>query len=159
MSRESLQEDLTDFVYMENRLLDERRYTEWYELFAEEGVYWVPLAEDQTDKVLHASIALEDRMLLKLRIDRMRHAQAHSLHPKVRGMHVVQRPVVLPDTDGLHVVSSNVMYIERQGEHQITLGAQVRYQLREVGGVLRIVEKRVAVLGCEGFLPTVQLFI
>lgn len=160
MSHENLHEALRDFVYLENRLLDERRYEQWYELFAEDGVYWVPFDEDQTDKELHASIALEDRMLLKLRIDRMNHAQAHSLHPKVRAMHVVQRPEVLPDTpEGLHVVACNVMYMERQKGNQLTLGAGVRYVLRPVDGGLRIVEKRVAILGCEDFLPAIQLFI
>ena len=160
MSRENLREVLTDFVYLENRLLDERRYAEWYELVAEDGVYWVPADEDQTDKELHVSIALEDKMLLKLRIDRMSHAQAHSLHPKVRALHVVQRPEVLPDTpEGLHVAGCNLFYMERQGGNQLTLGASVRYMLRPVGDGLRIVEKRVALLGCEGFLPAIQLFI
>ncbi len=160
MMQDELREALTDFVYLENRLLDERRYEQWYELFADDGVYWVPTDEDQTDKELHASIALEDKMLLKLRIDRMRHAQAHSLHPKVRALRVVQRPEMLPPTpDGLQVAGCNLIYMERQGGSQVTLGASVRYTLRSAGQVLRIVEKRVALLGCDGFFPAIQLFV
>ncbi|MCB5362477.1 aromatic-ring-hydroxylating dioxygenase subunit beta [Pusillimonas sp. CC-YST705] len=160
MTQENLQQALVDFVYHENLLLDEQRYPEWYELFAEDGVYWVPLHEQQTEKELHASIALEDRMLLKLRIDRMQHAHAHSLHPRVRGLHVVQQPRVLPDmANGLAAVSCQLMYIERQADKQVLLGASVRYGLRRVEGALRIVEKRIVLLGCDSYLPAIQLFI
>ncbi|MBV8111708.1 MAG: hypothetical protein JO012_18275, partial [Hyphomicrobiales bacterium] len=30
------------FLIQEARLLDERRFREWMELFAEDGTYWVP---------------------------------------------------------------------------------------------------------------------
>lgn len=158
--QDSLRQELVDFVYLESRLLDERRYAEWYELFADEGVYWVPVDESQTDKELHTSIALEDRMLLKLRIDRMHHAQAHSLHPKVCGLHVLQRPEVLPETAaGRYAIECRLMYMERQGDDQLVLGATVRYALRRAGAALRIVEKRVVLLGCDEFFPAIQLFI
>lgn len=31
--------DLADFVYREARLIDERRFHEWFDLFAEDGHY------------------------------------------------------------------------------------------------------------------------
>ena len=33
---------LEEFVIHEARLLDERRFREWMELFADDGTYWVP---------------------------------------------------------------------------------------------------------------------
>lgn len=32
-----------DFVYHEARLIDEKRFDEWYELFADDALYWMPL--------------------------------------------------------------------------------------------------------------------
>jgi len=150
---------LIDFVYLENRLLDECRYAEWYELFADDGVYWVPTQPEQTDKEGEASIALESKLLLKLRITRLAHERAHSLQPRVRSLHVVQQPVVGEPVDGLASVSCNLAYFEYQNGNQIVLAAQVRYLLRESVDALRIVEKRVQLLGSDGYLPAIQLFI
>ena len=36
--------ELAKFVYQEARLLDEKRFDEWYELFTDDAYYWVPLA-------------------------------------------------------------------------------------------------------------------
>jgi len=170
---EDLHESLRQFVYFETQLLDEQRYEDWYTLFAEDGVYWVPTSHTQTDKETQPSIALESRMLLKLRIQRMQHAQAHSLHPKVRGLHVIQRPEVLPRevlhpenlADGIHAIACNMLYMEHQGDRQTTLGGRAQYLLRQQRqqGQQKpqwlMVEKRVTLLGCEGFLPAIQLFI
>jgi len=150
---------LAEFVYDENRLLDERRFDHWYELFAEDGIYWIPTRPGQTDRRGEPSIALEDRLLLKLRISRLGHERAHSLHPQVRSMHVVQRPQAETAADGLDAVSCNLAYFEYQGGTQVVLGARVRYLLRETGDALRIVEKRIQLLNCDGYLPAIQLLI
>ena len=62
---------ITQFIYHEARLLDEKRWDEWYELFTEDGHYWVPLTRDQPDADLHTSLAYEDKLLLRLRIERL----------------------------------------------------------------------------------------
>ena len=36
-------EELIDLVYAEARLIDEKRLEQWYELYAEDGHYWMPL--------------------------------------------------------------------------------------------------------------------
>ena len=37
------------FLYREARLMDESRYEEWEALWADDGVYWVPCNDDDTD--------------------------------------------------------------------------------------------------------------
>lgn len=155
----TLTDRLVQFVYDENRLLDERRFEDWFELFDEDGVYWVPARPDQTDKDGEPSIALEGRLLLKLRVERLSHERAHSLRPQVRSMHVVQRPRLEEPVQGLNALSCNLVYFEYQAGSQIALGAQVKYLLREVNDTLRIVEKRVQLLDCDSYLPAIQLFV
>jgi 3-phenylpropionate/cinnamic acid dioxygenase small subunit len=161
MSQSELNNRLVEFVYHENRLLDDRQFEQWYDLFADDGIYWIPTQPGQTDRHMQASIALEDKMLLKLRIARLSHPQAHSLQPRVSSMHVVQRPEVdaREAGGGLPGLTSNIVYLEHQGRDQIVLGARVRYMLRETEGQLRIVEKKVELLNMDGFLPSIQLFI
>ncbi len=49
--------ELVRFVYTEARLIDEKRFDEWYELFAEDARYWIPLTRAQqsglTENSLH----------------------------------------------------------------------------------------------------------
>ena len=44
---------------------------DWLELFTEDGHYWMPLAHGQTDTKLHASLMYEDKLLLKIRVERL----------------------------------------------------------------------------------------
>src|SRR5262249_50847346 len=48
-----------DFLYHEARLLDERRFEEWLELFTADGLYWLPM-DDGTDPTLEPSILFAD---------------------------------------------------------------------------------------------------
>lgn len=161
MTEHQLRDQLIDFVYRENRLLDQRRFNEWYDLFADDGLYWIPSQPDQTDKEGQVSIALESKMLLQLRIARLGHARAHSLHPQVRSMHVVQRPEV--DEINLesrqHTVSCSFMYLEFQAGEQLIFGGHARYQLRQVDADLKIIEKKISLLNMDTYLPAIQLFI
>jgi 3-phenylpropionate/cinnamic acid dioxygenase small subunit len=86
--------DVARFLFNEARLLDEKRFDEWYELFTEDAYYWVPLAPGQTDPLTHNSLAYEDKLLLKLRIERLKQPTAFSQKPASRCLHVMQTPVV-----------------------------------------------------------------
>ena len=45
-------QDLIGFVVHEARLIDQHRFEEWLDLFADDGYYWMPLEWGQT---IHAS--------------------------------------------------------------------------------------------------------
>jgi 3-phenylpropionate/cinnamic acid dioxygenase small subunit len=152
--------DLLRLVYREARLVDEKRFEEWYGLFADDGFYWIPLTRGQPDGDNHTSLMYEDRLLLKLRIERFSNPRSFSLHPEVRCLHVVQQPEVeLADQDAnRYLVRSNQLYVETQGDRQSVLAAVVTHTLAVVDGTLRIRLKRVDLLNCDAPLPSIQLF-
>lgn len=158
----SLQQSLQSFVWQENALLDEGRFDEWYELFAQDGLYWIPGESGQESPEGRMCIALENRMLMRLRIDRLSHHRAFSLQPGVRGLRVIQTPRVqsqYPDEDGCYTVRTNLIYSEYQKQKTEVLPATAFYRLRAVDHAWEIVEKRVDLLSVDGYLPTIQLFI
>src|SRR5262245_51440966 len=65
-------QELIDFVLHEARLIDSQRLDEWLGLFAEDGIYWMPLEWGQTDPKLTASLMYEDKLLLTIRIERLK---------------------------------------------------------------------------------------
>lgn len=158
----SLQQSLQNFVWQENALLDEGHFDEWYELFAQDGLYWIPGESGQESPEGRMCIALENRMLMRLRIDRLSHHRAFSLQPGVRGLRVIQNPRVQsehPDEDGCYTVRTNLIYSEYQKQKTEVLPATASYRLRAVDQAWEIVEKRVDLLSVDGYLPTIQLFI
>lgn len=154
-------EDLVEFVYHEARLIDEKRFDEWYELFTEDAWYWIPLVPGQQDAVVHTSLMYEDKLLLKLRIERLRHPRSHSQRPESRCLHVLQRPEVeRADADKReYIVRTSFIYVETRGDEQQVFGATAFHTLIVEDGRVRIRQKRVNILNCDAALPSVQLFL
>ena len=153
-----MQAELTDFVRREARLLDENRWDEWLGLWAEDGVYWVPLTPGQTDALTHNSLAYEDHLLLRLRVERLKEGP-FSQRPPSRCQHVLQTPEIEPMADGLNVTRTPFLYVEVRGDAQQVHAGVAWHRLRGTPDGLRIVQKRVDLLGSESALPSLQLFL
>ena len=148
--------DLAQFVVHEARLIDEQRFDEWYELFAEDGHYWVPATPGQSDPHLQNSLAYEDKFLLKLRIERLRSPLAFSQKPASRCLHVLQTPEV--ESLKELKVRTNFIYTETRGDESQRYAATAWHTLVLRKGALRIKLKRVDLLNCDAMLPSIQLF-
>lgn len=155
------EQDLIRFVYREARLLDEKRFEEWYDLFTEDGFYWVPLVPGQADGVNHTSLAYEDRLLLKLRIERLKNPRSYSQHPESRGHHVLQQPDVERHDPAAneYLTRTSLIYTETRGDDQQQYAVTAYHTLTVVDGRLRIRLKRVNLLNCDAALPSIQMFI
>jgi 3-phenylpropionate/cinnamic acid dioxygenase small subunit len=152
--------DLIRFVYREARLIDDRQLEQWYDLFTEDGFYWVPLTPNQPDGVDHTSLAYEDKLLLKLRIERLKSPRSYSQQPPSRCHHLVQLPEVESSDPhaGQWVVRSQQIYTETRGEEQQQYATTVFHTIVQVDGALRLRLKRVNLLNCDAALPSIQLF-
>ena len=83
---------LARFVYDEARLVDEKRFDEWYDLFTEDAYYWMPLTRGQPDGENHTSLLYEDKLLLQVRIERLKNPHSFSQHQPSFCQHVLQAP-------------------------------------------------------------------
>lgn len=153
--------ELARFVYREARLLDEKRFEEWYELFTEDAYYWVPLSAAQTDPLGHNSLAYEDKLLLRLRIERLKLPTAYSQKPASRCLHVLQAPEVekADDTKGEYLTRTPFIYTETRGDESQRYAATAWHTLVRTGEGLKIKLKRVDILNADAMLPSVQLFL
>ena len=149
--------DPIQFVIREARLLDEKRFDEWYELFAEDGHYWVPASPDQPDPLNHNSLAYEDKLLLKLRIERLKQPTAYSQKPASRCHHVLQTPEIEKSSKDEFLIRTNFIYTETRGDESQRYAAVAWHTL--VGEPLKIRLKRVDILNCDAALPSIQLFL
>jgi benzoate/toluate 1,2-dioxygenase beta subunit len=132
------------FVLREARLLDERRYSAWLELFAEDGVYWIPTRVGQDSPQEALSIIYEPKRLLALRVGRLERTDIHVQAPPSRTVHHVSGIEV----SGLEARSALVLAEWRAGEAR-WFAARVTHKLREEAGGLRIALKRVDLIDGE----------
>jgi 3-phenylpropionate/cinnamic acid dioxygenase small subunit len=152
---------LVDFVYAEARLLDEQRFDEWLALFADEGHYWMPLTPGQDDPRLQTSLMYEDRLLLRIRTERLAGARTFSQQPRSRSHHLLQAPRVEHSdvTNGRYRVRTAFHYVETRRDEQSLYAGWATHDLEVVDGSLRIVLKRVDLVNSDAAFGNINLFM
>ena len=94
-----MREEFEAFVLKEARLLDERRFSDWLALFAEDGVYWVPTDPAQASPQEALSLFYEPKALLAMRVARLERPDMHVQSPASRTVHHVSAVEVSGDLE------------------------------------------------------------
>ena len=143
-----------DFVFEEARLIDERHFEAWLQLFAEGGLYWIPIVED-SDPTRETSILYDDDALRELRITHMFHERNFAQMPPSRTVHQVTNVQVWHEEGQEEaLVRCNLVVHEiRTGDHlqlglgdQRALASKCEYRLRHQDGKWRIALKKVVLI-------------
>jgi ethylbenzene dioxygenase subunit beta len=139
------------FLIHEVQLLDERRFEEWRDLFAEDGVYWVPLEPDQASPDGRASLFYDDKRMMDIRFERLRHPNIHSQSPPHRTCHVIGNVVVETIDEKLRECSviSNMIMTDYRMRNQRLFSGRVQHRLRQEDESYKIVLKRVDLINCD----------
>lgn len=153
-------EALIAFVYHEARLIDEKRFDEWYDLYADDCRYWMPLMRGQPQGAEHTSLFDEDKLLLKIRIERLGNPKSYSQAHPSWCQHILQAPrIESRDTAaGTVVLRTPFMYLEYQQDQQEIYAGVAWHHLRCGGEKILIALKKIELLNCEAALPSLQLF-
>lgn len=146
---------LRAFIEYEADLLDEQRFEEWCDLFADDDVYWVPAKHGQESPRNHVSIFYDDKHVLKTRVRRLLHPMIHCQEPKSHCVRVVSGIAVQVDTGSdLYQVSSKFVMVEdRIAAERRLFAGRYRHTLRSTAEGLRIVLKRVDLTNCDQSFP------
>ena len=152
---------LIDFVYAEARMLDEQRFEDWLNLFTEDARYWMPLAPGQTDPLLHTSLLYEDKLLLRVRVERLAGARTFSQQPRSRSHHLLQQPSIeRVDRDtGSCTLRTAFHYVETRLDTQNLFAGWATHELVTEDGALRIKLKRVDLVNCDAAFGNINLFM
>jgi 3-phenylpropionate/cinnamic acid dioxygenase small subunit len=154
-------QQLIDFVYAEARLLDEQRFEEWLDLFTDEGRYWMPLTPGQTDPKLQCSLLYEDKLLLRVRIERLGGQRTFSQQPRSRCHHLLQAPTIesADPAQGVWTLRTAFHYVETRLDQQNLFVGWCTHALVAVNGALRIQTKRVDLVNCDAAFGNINLFM
>ena len=123
------------FLYYEADLLDRGKFEAWYDLFAEDGLYWVPIGDDGDDPGRAVSVAFDDHRRLGDRIAWMNTGDVHSHQPASVTQRMISNVMVWPiDEENALARSAFTLHAHRRG---ITDSFAGRYE-----HVLHMVEGR-----------------
>ena len=138
-----LQRQVEQFLYRQSELLDTKQWQAWIDLFADDGVYWVPAdpAHQHWDGV--PSIFAEDKNLMTVRMKRVLHPDAWSQRPLWGTNHVVSNVMLESRAGGEIVVRSRFHMMELRRDDVRHFAGAYRHHLVEAGGDFRIKLQRV----------------
>jgi 3-phenylpropionate/cinnamic acid dioxygenase small subunit len=145
----------------EARLLDERRYEEWLDLFTPDGLYWIPIHHDggAGDPRSSVSIVYDDAERRSERVFRTLHTPVLDQSPPSRTIHVVSNVEVdeEPEPNGDARVHCVQMIAEMRpgGPRQVGLGeprtfaGRCEYHVRARDGDFLIALKKLFLLDSD----------
>jgi len=161
--REEVIREVEQFLYREARLLDERRFREWLELFTDDVRYWMGArsnryprsskaiailspnryVEDDHTRDDELSIFDESKETLSGRVARLETGMAWAEDPPSRTRHLITNIEVAGDAGAELTVHSNfIVYRSRaETEQDFYVGAR-QDLLRRVDGALRIARRK-----------------
>jgi 3-phenylpropionate/cinnamic acid dioxygenase small subunit len=156
----SLQHRVEQFLFYQSELLDQKQWAAYIDLFAVEGVYWMPVTPDQTEWLDSPSIFAEDRHLMEIRMGRVQHPNAWSQAPQWGTSHVIGNVVIESAGESEVVVRSRFQMVELRRDQLRHFAGTYRHTLARKGDDFKIVLQRVDLLnGQAPFDYVLQIWV
>jgi 3-phenylpropionate/cinnamic acid dioxygenase small subunit len=145
-----LQHRVEQFLYREVRLLSERRYEEWLDLFSDDARYWMPARETingQPDALYgEGEMAYfdDDKEFLAARIERLRSSLAHAEQPPSRLRYFVSNVEVEKLGGGdINVRCNLLVYQSRLERTEVSYVGRREDRFSEAGQSWRIASRKI----------------
>ena len=138
-----LHHEVEQFLYRQAELLDTKQWQAWIDLFADDGVYWMPAdpAHKHWDGV--PSIFAEDKNLMSVRMKRVLHPDAWSQRPLWGTNHVVSNVILEKTSPDDIVVRSRFHMMELRRDDVRHFAGAYRHHLKKTAEGYRIKLQRV----------------
>lgn len=132
-----LQQEIEQFLYHESRVLDERRFEEWYDLLTDDIHYFMPTRYNrlkrEADKEFSgpndAAFFDEDKRSIAQRIRRLNTGMAWAEDPPSRTRHMISNVVIRPRGNGEYEVDCYFMVYRSRLEREIETFVGMRHDV------------------------------
>lgn len=151
-----LQASALEFVQLEARLLDDRRFDEWEALWAPDGMYWIPGERDDLEAF---ALVQDNRNRITTRIRQMLDADRHSQRPPSRTARTVSASQATV-AEGEVLVRSSFVLLESRLGNLVSWGGVYEHRLRAVEGEgLLMALKKVILVNRDQALSTMAFLL
>lgn len=140
----ALQREVEQLLFLQAELLDGKHWQGFIDLFADDGVYWMPVMAEQTEWEGSPSIFAEDKLMMEIRKGRVSHPNAWSQAPMWETNHVVSHVAIEAMSGGTIQVRSRFHMMELRRDDIRHFGGSYRHTLiRDASSALHIKLQRV----------------
>ena len=142
----SVREEIEDFLYRENEMLDAWQLPQWYQLFDKEGAYHIVtpgMDNPDTASPEHELFLVSDDMeRLWQRVDRLMKPATHVEFPHSRTSHMVSNVRIWRESDEEFGVRTRFLVHRTKFDKTVAFFGHQIYRLRRSADGLRIRDKR-----------------
>lgn len=149
--------DIAAFLFLEARLADEARYSEWELLWSEDALYWVPMHPDD-DPRTQLSYIYDNRRRIRSRVAQLNTGNRHAQTPPSVMRRILSNMEVLETGDDTVTVGSNFALFEYRHTQRIWAG-RVHHTVRRTGEDLELVAKTVYLVDAGGPIDTLAFLL
>jgi 3-phenylpropionate/cinnamic acid dioxygenase small subunit len=148
---------LVSFVYLEARLADEARYSDWEALWDDDATYWVPMRPG-ADPSREVSYIYDNRGRIRSRVAQLNSGARHAQTPPSMMRRIVSNFETVEQAGDTVTVASNFVLAEYR--YAMTLWAgRYLHRIRRADDGLRLAGKTVHLVNAGGPLPTMAFLI
>ena len=146
-----LQVQVERFIFDEAALVDQRRWSDWLQMYTQDMVYWAPSWVDEgeltADPEAEVSIVyMSSRKELEHRIWRFTSGESPASYPLPRTNHMISNVRILEETADTIVAASNWLTQCYRNKEQFFYGGHYEHTLVRSGDSFRIRAKKVVLL-------------
>ena len=138
-----LHHQVEQFLYKQADLLDRKEWQAWIDLFAPDGIYWMPPDASYKTWDGQPAIFAEDKNLMNVRMGRVLHPDAWSQRPQWGTNHVVSNVVIEKSSPKEVLVRSRFHMMEMRRDDIRHFAGSYSHQLVKAKGGWRIKLQRV----------------
>lgn len=139
------------FLSRQAEILDEKQFDDWLALFTDDGFYWMPSEEDQTEGDGQPNIFWEDQGLMLMRNARNNHPRAHSQAPHNRLCHVVSNVIIESEAANGDIIVRSRFHCAEYFRYEVrNFTGKYRHLLKKTDDGYRIALQRVDLVNREG---------
>jgi len=148
---------LAAFIYLEARLADEARYSDWEALWDDQALYWVPM-HPEDDPEHKISYIYDNRRRISSRVAQLNTGVRHSQTPPSVLRRVLGNLETLATNNDITTIGANfALYEYRYG--LTTWAGRYTYHIRTTPHGPRLTGKTVHLVNAGGPIPTLSFLI
>ncbi|MFE2046268.1 aromatic-ring-hydroxylating dioxygenase subunit beta [Streptomyces sp. NPDC059477] len=165
-----VQHEIEQFLYLEAELLDDQRFDEWLELFADDTHYWLPTRMTRTVRERDievcgpdgAAFFDDDKAFLAGRVRRLASGRSWSEEPPSRTRRLITNIRATDLGDGCFEVRANFHVLRSRSErHHDTFFGERTDLLRRVSGAagFQVARRRIVLDTTTLLAPSLSVFL
>lgn len=147
------------FIWLESDMLDHTEYQDWLKLWAEDGLYVIPIDPKETDFENTLNYAYDDHAMRQKRVERIIGGESISTTPLARTVRSVSRLRLLAeDGDSVTVRCAQDLHEFRKDRFRQHT-ADITYTLQRDGNGFRISRKLIQMINSTDTLTAVGFIL